>query len=1744
MPATEQTWRNNRVMHVIFAVTGILMLVCTVWMLLDDHSREWKGYQRKSNAADVWFTQHQSNQILTQDYYEKHEDLRTRLALVRGTAPDPDLIAEFKAIAADKSPQFPPPPTLVELGVDLTGELARLEEASAALKNQEGQVVYTAIAARESAAEAQSKADQAAALVVRNQQTLAEMEKEVEDAEKAVTKARQGAKTDEEKQAADDMAEAVAASKKQIGTTKASIEQAIEDHAAARAAALEAAAASRTADEQVGAARDRLFEVMGDIIRQIQVREDNVTAIRKFNSANYDAARSKYDLAVAHGASEDELKGLQSQVDAAKQQVDELIAMIEQLNARRMALDRVRLELTGKENELKKRVADHEADLNRLSTQVSERSDNLGKRLMELPILDAFNTSADMEIKQIWLPDMTINFNFSQVARFDRCITCHRSIDKSKLGEPTTPAYLNQQRITVSLPTPATPPQVNPLEGEGQFFATLLTDDQREAVKEFQQQKNDDPQATTSNPVVIRAQLILRMLAAYGMQVEQGGPLDTQEVAITLAWREKPAAAAGLRLGDVIETINGGPPHTLDDALRMLGENVEWGKPIQLVVRRGLPHPFATHPRLDLFGSSVSPHAFEQIGCTICHDGQGGGTSFQYAEHTPNNPDQERMWKNEYGWFSNHHWPFPMAPHRFVESNCLKCHHDVTELEPSERFPEPPAPKLVAGYHLIRQNGCFGCHEIVGYDGPDKRVGPDLRLEPNYAPAALQLLTFLPARLEELQAQAKPLADQVASAGQARDALAEQDSTLRREARDLREKTDAASNQRKTEIEAQRQQLEAQLAQADGKLEEFSSQSSAVQSRIAEVQEVSKLAEEVVARPDHSPPRERLFNLLTTDSVRPTDQRSVGEAADKLAPLLASSDTPGQFRRVGPSLRYVAKKLNMPFLLSWIANPTDFRPTTRMPRFFGLHSHFAQPVSQAEAAQIAQETPSGQRRTSLEIAEAFEPVEIRGIAEYLLASSQERFQLVDNPYQGSAERGKQAFELAGCLACHTHKDFPGGHADQGPDLSRIGDKLNTETGEKWLYTWLLDPSSYHARTKMPILFLEQEETTADGVKTNKAADISAFLLASGDGWKPSGADAGPASELSAAFKANLDELAAIHLAKTLRNQTLAGRFIKDNSIPPQYESALRGDEVALKGLDPANAVEKKLRYIGRKTINRYGCSACHDIPGYEDAKPIGTGLAEWGRKNITQLDYAQIAQYLQRGGHATAGDSHTHRQPPTAEETAAEEYYLPGLVDHYHPRRESFLWQKLREPRGYDYMKTANKPYLDWLRMPQFNFTEPQRQQIMTFVLGLVAEPPASKYVYSPTPRQKAINEGNRVLAKFNCNGCHIVRMPEYELTFKPGQFTGDEAFKNFEFLKPHFTEEQLEASAKRDPAGNLHARIVGMPLLDITTGDVQWFDPDGGPLERANEENLPVWYKLLVFKPVLIDGKPRYVSQQPLAVPAAQLREVGQLAWGGDFARLAFPKVLPGRQGVETVEKAVAAWGWLPPPLIGEGHKVQTDWVHDFLLEPHVIRPATVLRMPKFNLSSDDATKVANYFAATDNAQYPYPADPRRRTPYLEQREQQYEARLGADLAARETANAEFYSHGHEVRLGDAFRTVLDSNYCVKCHLIGDFAPQSDVSNYAPNLADVYRRMRPEYVRNWIAYPQGILPYTLMPQNFALGTPAAQTLYVGDSADQIEGITDFLMNYDRYMESRTNVKQFVKPPPPAAAAAAGAEEE
>ena len=130
------------------------------------------------------------------------------------------------------------------------------------------------------------------------------------------------------------------------------------------------------------------------------------------------------------------------------------------------------------------------------------------------------------------------------------------------------------------------------------------------------------------------------------------------------------------------------------------------------------PQPYTTHPNLDLYLSSSSPHSYEQFGCTSCHAGRGRGTSFTSATHTPSSPDQKKEWEEKYHWHEMHHWLKPMLPTKYTQASCFKCHSDQTSIKGAE--------KLSTGLQLINQQGCNNCHHIETHQ-PDRKIGPDLR---------------------------------------------------------------------------------------------------------------------------------------------------------------------------------------------------------------------------------------------------------------------------------------------------------------------------------------------------------------------------------------------------------------------------------------------------------------------------------------------------------------------------------------------------------------------------------------------------------------------------------------------------------------------------------------------------------------------------------------------------------------------------------------------------------------------------------------------------------------------------------------------------------------------------------------------------------------------------------------------------------------------------------------------------------
>lgn len=1233
-----------------------------------------------------------------------------------------------------------------------------------------------------------------------------------------------------------------------------------------------------------------------------------------------------------------------------------------------------------------------------------------GKKLLELPLLDAFNSPR--KIETLWSEDLTVDYNLVQVPRYDRCTTCHQLMEKTVPGGRNQPAYPPEQSL--------------------EFVIAALAEG-----------TPDDEEAASSS--------VERLSRIWGLHLAEDELLRPGDVLVQYVWPDSPAARAsrrnplvegtatgrairesllqpsagsleevnpprGLVMGDVLVTVNGQQVVSLAGVRQQLLAAADAGESLVLGVRRGVPNPYAAHPRLDLFVGSLSPHPMSPFGCTVCHAGQGSGTEFRWASHVPSDEAERHQWRKAYGWFDNPDWPYPMLPRRFAQSACLKCHHDVVDLQPTMRFPVPPAPKLVRGYELIRNYGCFGCHEIQGFRGLH-RIGPDLRPEPNSASLALQL-------------QNDP-------------GFAKWDETSQAWVREL------------------------------------------------------------IQNPQLPEPRRRIEELLQADAAAASPVLT-SDTRQRLTPLWKEQPQPGDLRPVGPSLRAVVAKLQPPFLYEWIRSPRSIRPTTRMPHSFGLWDH------------LDEQGRGGAQR--------FESLEILGMVTYLLGRS-ETFDYVtpDGAATGStaaekAARGKVVFQERGCLACHTHRDFPDAEAYrardeivQGPDLSDLAGKLAHENGRRWLYSWVKQPTRYHPRTLMPQTFLDPVEH-ADGAVTDPAADVVEYLLTNSQpAWQPDAQTLAALGPLDAVRQQVLHELTIENLRDTF-SQGLAEQ-LATRGVPADLLRETAGAETELARPVAASdeafivSTDQKLRYVGRKSLARYGCAGCHDIPGLEDAKPIGPALSDWGRKDEHQLAFESIVPYLE-------GVGATGR--PRLEE-------IPGFYLHQirSGHRAGFAYQKIREPRGYDFRRTENKRYTERLRMPQFQFSEADREAIITFLLGLVANPPAERYVYQPNAEHRAWIDGRRVLDNYRCQTCHVLDAQQWRIAFPPGDFGPQPEVARYPFLDSRLPRELLAASASPDSGGLARTVVWGKPALD-RDGFPLVLDEDGLPLDDEDSyDRAGLEYPLELWRPAAVDGQTYEVGVLPLNVGVKALENV-RAADGGFLAKYLLPHVVRRERENNPAAKGSEAWGWLPPPLLNEGRKVQTGWLHDFLLNPTPIRPAAVMRMPRYNLSAEEAAALVRYFASVDGVDFPYESRLRRQADYLTAAQQRYEAALSGDP---EASNNEV-----RTRLGDALRIVQDANFCVKCHRVGRFEPEIADRAKGPDLAQVYLRLRPEYLRDWIADPKTLLPYTGMPINIPydptrpdLGA-ISQELYHGNSLEQLEALVDLLMNFDQHVLRQTPI--------------------
>jgi mono/diheme cytochrome c family protein len=1031
---------------------------------------------------------------------------------------------------------------------------------------------------------------------------------------------------------------------------------------------------------------------------------------------------------------------------------------------------------------------------------------------------------------------------------------------------------------------------------------------------------------------------------------------------------------------------------------------------------KGQATQFAAHPRLDLFVDSNSPHPLEKFGCSSCHGGQGSATDFTLAAHAPNGVHQQEDWEKRYHWEGSEFWDFPMNPARFAESGCVKCHRQLTDLIRHGNKEE--APKLLRGYNLVRENGCFGCHEINALKG-GKEVGPDLRLEPSPA-------------LEYLSAadQDKARSDPLNPPGTYRKV----GPGLRR----LAEKTNEAW--------VRQWILSPRGFRPDTKMPHFYGLSNndaealkntanfGVDQRAFPDAEIHSIAHYLLAeskghlqgtdsaRKDLQERLKTLQTKLKNGPLSDREKKDIEESTRRLMDLALLS-VPMQAREItaladkqqSAQDKLLELRLRQKFLDDKQAKNQE------------LSDDEQKDLKRVQAERPKYEAEMDQATAALEKAGKPTPIKHRLIGEDGATVAMPPAPKDDAERKARALHGRQLFTEKGCLACHAHQGtekpdggLPAVHGEQnfGPELSRVAAKIGPDGGDaeakrRWVVQWVLNPTIHYPRTRMPITHLTPDD----------ASDVAEWLLSQpAEGWKP--------PEMTALTEETLRDLAKVYLAKApgLTKED-AEKYLGPNGkgVPKDYLENVSWDADERHLAEGQVSTESLKWYVGKKSISRMGCFGCHDVPGFELAKPIGTGLNDWGRKDPERLAFEDVTAYLH--GHyniVPSRDDETDKSKPAEGWQAKDlkppyEKFFAEALEHHN--RIGFLHQKLEEPRSFDYNR--DRSWDDRLRMPQFRFARSRQQKdesneayeirqskdeaeareaVMTFILGLTSDPLTAKYVYNPGPDRLAEIKGRQVIDKFNCAGCHQVQPGIYEIKRTDEVMARldkafDKARRAYEISPDNFF---ADHNAWAGVPQNLADRL----MIRGTPGSVDEEQDDNGNLKaRLQRIRLSDAVRYANNDRAIRDVPAGNTVEFSLGPNSEFLSKSNPL--GGYLAELLVPYLTSrdprlGRK-IEKVDDARYA---LPPPLVREGEKVQSKWLYNFLLNPQPIRPQTylVLRMPKFSLSPEDTAALVNYFGAIDKRNnpaagltFPFATIDQHDERYWRERNHDYVERLGA---------------------------------------------------------------------------------------------------------------------------------------------------
>jgi mono/diheme cytochrome c family protein len=412
-----------------------------------------------------------------------------------------------------------------------------------------------------------------------------------------------------------------------------------------------------------------------------------------------------------------------------------------------------------------------------------------------------------------------------------------------------------------------------------------------------------------------------------------------------------------------------------------------------------------------------------------------------------------------------------------------------------------------------------------------------------------------------------------------------------------------------------------------------------------------------------------------------------------------------------------------------------------------------------------------------------------------------------------------------------------------------------------------------------------------------------------------------------------------------------------------------------------------------------------------------------------------------RGCHALSADE-------IAGQLGTNKDIAPNLANIAEKTGGRWVYHWIKNPRGYSPIA----------RMPSFRLTDDEAEDVTAYLMTLGKPRRADAELLAKLQAPENVAAGEKLVRKYGCGGCHDIPGMEAESrigvelsTF--GSKTKEELFFGDRTDLRETWDEWTYNKLKTPRTYETKWIEQLMPQFDLADEDIKALRAF---LASRSEGKVPAKYRYQgVGEQQIVDGR-RLVARYNCT--GCHIIENS----GGNIRRL-------------FEEQPTLA----PPNLLGEGEKVQSDWLFNFVKAPVPIRPWLKVRMPTFGLSDKEAAGIVAYFNALDRKDIPFV--------HLER----------ASLAQPSI---------------EAGKILMSKDYfdCFSCHQRGADKPQGPPEGWAPDLAMAHERLNPEWIVKWIHDPQKVMPGTKMPSFYPGGPP---DILDGNEDAQIRALRDYIIS-------------------------------